>query len=164
MLLFFRRDSGVYRMACDGIASPCAIPVTTGAHPGLSGSGNEPLELLLARLFLSRGEGITERQFADDLLDNAYRYENVCFFEAAQPKPEYAVAQLKQLAAAGSDEAVRKSACKVLLVKFRLDCNGKPTKAVNTEDNTAGPPPCVLGAALGLPCTEVSKSKPKRPR
>lgn len=161
MLLFLRRDSGVYRMACDGIASSCAIPVTTGAHPVLSAKGNQAFELLLARLFLTKGQGITEQQFADDLLDNAYRYENVCLDEVRQPKPEYAVPQLKQLAAAGNDEAVQRSACKVLQSKFSIDCDGNHKIALSNGDNAGNSPSCVLESALGLPCGQVS-SKSKR--
>ena len=67
-ILWIRRDSGVYRMACDGWDG-CTMFVWSGAHPGYSAATEKPLGYAIADIILTRGEGpIDKVRFATGVL------------------------------------------------------------------------------------------------
>src|SRR5690348_15088057 len=92
-LLFLQRDSGVLRMACDGVAS-CARVVKTGYHPNLKADAGTPLATSLAELFLTKGKGISDSDFANAIVDGLSEYDFVSQREFGHVNHEYAVAKL----------------------------------------------------------------------
>jgi hypothetical protein len=62
-IFYVRPDSGVLRMACD-IVDHCTLPVLSGAHPLYKPDPTEPLNNAIADLLFTRGEGVSDEQFA----------------------------------------------------------------------------------------------------
>jgi hypothetical protein len=62
-ILWLRQDSGVLRTACDGHDS-CTMPVRSGAHLQYKPDLQKPLAYSLADIFLTRGDGTTDSEFA----------------------------------------------------------------------------------------------------
>lgn len=101
-VLWLRRDSGVLRTACDGW-DYCTMPANSGAHPSYRPDPNKPLGYALADMLLTRGEGVTDTEFAAQV-----------DWGAPSTIPEaYVVEKLQHLAATESP-VVRAAACKQL--------------------------------------------------
>lgn len=118
-LFAMRRDSGVVRMACDGVGS-CARPVESGKHPDLNLA--LPLEDLLADVFFTRGSGVSEAAFADSLIKADANYDFVSFNEFGRTDPKPEIKRLLLLADGSSAAAIRTSSCEVLALEFSMKC------------------------------------------
>jgi hypothetical protein len=119
-LFSMRRDSGVVRMACDGVGS-CARPVKSGAHPNLNLAS--PLEDLLADVFFTKGAGVGEAAFAASLIKADANYDFVSYDEFGRTDPNPEIKRLLLLANSNSAAVVRASACEVLALAFGIKCN-----------------------------------------
>lgn len=118
MLLFLRRDSGVLRMACDGYAS-CARRLETGAHPSVKVEPGQPFAALLAEIFLTKGEGVTDSEFAQSLDDDVG--ESLAAYEFGKMDERYMREKLRLLTASPNPE-IRASAQCVELRFQNLPC------------------------------------------
>jgi hypothetical protein len=156
-LLFLQRDSGVLRMACDGVAS-CATVVKTGYHPNLKADPGTPLAAALAELFLSKGEGVSDPDFASAIVQGQGEYEFVTQREFGHVDHQYAVAKL-WLLSTSKVPAIRKSACDSLELSYLLVCESEEEfrrKMQATKPPFGG---CVLSESLGQLCEDKTKGK-----
>jgi hypothetical protein len=155
-LLFVRRDAGVLRMACDGVAS-CVTRVDAGVHPDLKADPAKPLQATLAEVFLSRGAGMSDAQFADVLEASVGRYSFICERQAGDHCDDYMRDRLLILGNDRNAPKTRARACQFLGEGFQLGCDGKKLpKPLPTKPEPPGNP-CLLSEMLGLPC----ESRPK---
>jgi len=121
MLLSVRRDGGVIRMACDGVGS-CARHVKTGFHPTLNKKKPTSVNDRLADLFLTKGEGVSDQQFAAALTDQESEYDFVTEREFGKRDPGPAIKKLQMLTTPQNSTAVKSSACDLLRVAFDKPC------------------------------------------
>jgi hypothetical protein len=105
LVLWLRRDEGVFRMACDGWDS-CTMVVHSGAHPQYHADSGRSLDYALVDILLTRGEGaVDDLKFAGDI-------------ERGVPDhgiQDHVIAKLKQLATTESAD-IRESACNYLWI------------------------------------------------
>jgi hypothetical protein len=156
-LLFLQGDSGVLRMACDGVAS-CARVVKTGYHPSLRADPGTPLAAALAELFLTKGERVSDSDFASAIVQGESEYEFVSQREFGHVDHQYAVAKL-WLLSTSNVPAIRKSACDSLELSYLLVCESEEEfrrKMQATKPPFGG---CVLSESLGQPCEDKTKGK-----
>ncbi len=105
-ILWLRRDSGVFRTACDGWDG-CTEGVWSGAHPGYALDPTKPIEFALADLHLTRGEGpVNKIAFATEALQEPVGIPGI---------EEYAIGKLRHLAVTEKDE-IKSSACESLWI------------------------------------------------
>lgn len=109
-----RRDSGVFRTACDGWDS-CTESLSSGAHPGYRPDPSNSLDYALLDLRLTRGEGpMNEIAFATEVR-----------WEPGEPRLlAYALEKLRHLAITEHGE-VKSSVCEMLRIYSvdRIDAN-----------------------------------------
>ena len=115
-ILWLRRDSGVLRTACDGW-DECTMPAESGTNLDYKPDPGMPLGYALADIFFTRGNGVTDAEFARQVewgapstVPNAYLFEKL------------------QRLAAREVPIVREAACKQLSY-YRQKCvepTGKP--------------------------------------
>ena len=115
-IFYIRRDAGVLRLACDGW-NYCTIPVVTGAHPGFKPNLREPLDAALAEIFLTKGKGVSDADFADAV----GRYSQTIPREGDSLARQYALPKLRLLAASTNPD-IHRSACYELKDAFNLPC------------------------------------------
>lgn len=115
-ILWLRRDSGVLRTACDGW-DECTMPAESGTHPNYKPDPRKPLAYALADIFFTRGNGVTDAEFARQVE-----------WGAPSTVPEAYLFEKLQRLAATEVPAVRDAACKQLSY-YRQKCVetvGKP--------------------------------------
>lgn len=101
-ILWLRRDSGALRTACDGPDS-CTMPVRSGAHPQYRPDPQKPLGCSLSDIWFTRGDGITDSEFA----------KGVDWGAPSTVPEDYLFEKLQRLAAT-EVPLVRAAACKQL--------------------------------------------------
>jgi hypothetical protein len=153
LLLFVRRDLGVVRMACDGVAS-CATRVYSGFHPGLKADSSRPLEATLAELFLSKGTGLSDADFARVLERSSGNYNFACTKELEHYSYDYMRDQLLILGNLKAAPKTREIACKLLLEEFQLGCDGKKLNQPPPVEPEQVVGPCFLFEIQGEPCPD----------
>jgi len=101
-VFWLKRDSGVLRTACDGW-DYCTMPVASGAHPGYTADLHRPLGYALADIWFTRGEGVTDTDFAAQIdwgapstVPESYLFEKLQHL-AATDSPTVKAAACKQL-------------------------------------------------------------------
>jgi hypothetical protein len=115
-IFWLRRDSGVLRTACDGW-DECTMPADSGAHPNYRPDPKKPLGYALADVFFTRGNGVTDTEFARQVE-----------WGAPSTVPEAYLFEKLQRLAATEVPAVREAACEQLS-RYRQKCvetMGKP--------------------------------------
>jgi hypothetical protein len=65
-MMYLRREGGLLRTVCDGI-NRCVYEVGSGARLGYRPDPHQPLEAAVAYIFLTKGTGVTDLQFADSV-------------------------------------------------------------------------------------------------
>ncbi len=95
-------------MACD-IVDHCTLPVFSGAHPEYKHNPTEPLEHAIVDILFTRGEGVSDEQFAKGI-DHAKLFGLL---------NQYIVTKLDPFASS-ADLKLRIAACK------QLSYYGKP--------------------------------------
>jgi len=109
-IFWLKRDSGVLRTACDGW-DYCTMPANSGRHPDYKADPDKPLGYALADIFFTRGQGVTDAEFAAQVEWGA---------PSTVPEP-YLFEKLQHLAATDSP-AVKAAACKQLSY-YRQTCD-----------------------------------------
>jgi hypothetical protein len=115
-ILWLRRDSDVLRTACDGW-DECTMPAESGTHPNYRADPKKPLGYALADIFFTRGDRVTDAEFA-----------NQVEWGAPSTVPEAYLFEKLQRLAATEVPVVREAACKQLSY-YRQKCvepAGKP--------------------------------------
>ena len=108
-VLWLRKDSGVLRTACDGW-DQCTIPANSGAHSNYTPDTQRPLGYALADILFTRGNGVTDAEFAGQIE-----------WGAPSTVPEAYLFEKLQRLAATEVPVVRAAACKQLSY-YRQKC------------------------------------------
>ncbi len=102
-IFWLRRDSGLLRTACDGW-DECTMPANSGSHANYRPDPMKPLGYALADIFFTRGEGVSDGAFADQVewgapgtVPEAYLLEKLRHLARTEP-PIVREAACKQLA------------------------------------------------------------------
>jgi hypothetical protein len=138
-ILWLRRDSGSFRMACDGWDG-CTTFVKSGAHPQYRADRQQPLNRALTDILLTRGEGeISDLQFASQIQWSIFD----------QGIQDYVIEKLRHLALTELSE-IKISACQQLWIytQDRIDdrLRQKAQDSLNAASCVCGPKPA--GVAL----------------
>jgi hypothetical protein len=112
-LFFIEKDSGVFRIVCDGIAT-CIFQVCTGSHVGYRFAQNEPLAYRIADMLLTKGSGISDHQMAGTLA-------KMPIIPAGYPPRQYAIQRLKELGATSNQE-LHVEVCWTLQSVYQTTC------------------------------------------
>jgi hypothetical protein len=99
-IFYLRPEGGVLHTACDG-HDDCTIPLGTGSHAGFRPDPRRPVDYAIAELLLTRGDGVTDEQFARSIEHKV----------PARPV-NFVIDRLQRLAAGSGP--VREAACKQL--------------------------------------------------
>jgi hypothetical protein len=108
-ILWLRRDSGILRTACDGW-DECTMPANSGPHPDYKPDPRKPLAYALADIFFTRGNGITDAEFARQVEWGA---------PSTVPEP-YLFEKLQHLAA--TEVPIVRAAASKQLSYYRQEC------------------------------------------
>ena len=108
-ILWLRRDSGILRTACDGW-DECTMPANSGPHPDYKPDPRKPLAYALADIFFTRGNGVTDAEFARQVEWGA---------PSTVPEP-YLFEKLQHLAA--TEVPIVRAAASKQLSYYRQEC------------------------------------------
>jgi hypothetical protein len=92
-IFFLQRDRGKLRTICDGLR-PCIIWVRTGSHYNFKIESGLPIEDIITKILLSRGDHTTDQQMADAIYHPELRWGTLPLVNAleqlvAQEKSPY---------------------------------------------------------------------------
>lgn len=108
-VFWLRREFGVLRTACDGW-DECTMPANSGSHGNYKPDPTKPLGYALADIFFTKGDGVTDGAFADQVE-----------WGAPSTVPEAYLLEKLQHLARTEPQMVRDAACKQLAY-YRQEC------------------------------------------